>query len=71
MGKLLVIGTGAMGFNHARVCAEIDSLVGVCDLDEESAKRVGEEFGVPWYTEFSKALIESDAEGAIIATPTD
>ncbi len=70
MGKLLVIGTGAMGFNHARVCAEIDSLVGVCDLDEESAKRVGEEFGVPWYTEFSKALIESDAEGAIIATPT-
>ena len=65
-----MIGTGAMGFNHARVCAEIGSLVGVCDLNEESAKRVGGKFGVPWYTNFTTALVESGAEGAIIATPT-
>ncbi len=66
----MVIGTGAMGFNHARVCSEIGVLAGVCDLDENSARAVGEKFGSTWFSDVESALSESDLQGVIIATPT-
>ena len=59
-----------MGFNHARVCSEMGVLAGVCDLDKKSARTVAEKFGCPWFSDISEAINETNAEAAIIATPT-
>jgi len=68
--RVLVVGIGAMGWNHARVCSEIGALCGVCDQDEEGSARVGEEFEVPGYCDVDKAIEELKPDGIIIATPT-
>jgi UDP-N-acetylglucosamine 3-dehydrogenase len=68
--RVLVVGIGAMGWNHARVCSEIGVLCGVCDQDEGGANRVAEEFGVPGFCDVDEAIEELCPDGVIIATPT-
>ncbi len=70
MTKVVVVGTGSMGYNHARVCSELGILAGVIDQDTSSAKRVGELFDVPYYSDFEHGLEDIEPIGAIIATPT-
>ncbi len=70
MTKMLVVGTGSMGWNHVRVCSELGFLAGVCDNDSESSKTVGEEFGVPYFTSVEEAIEDCRPDGVIIATPT-
>ena len=70
MGDILVIGVGSMGFNHARVCSEIGVLAGVCDLDQEAVKRVGDQFAVPCFSDIAEAISQTEASGVIVATPT-
>ena len=59
-----------MGANHARVCAEIGVLCGVCDYDIDAVEGAAERFGVPGYSDLDKAISETNPVGAIIATPT-
>ena len=70
MGGIIVVGVGAMGWNHARVCSELGLLDGVCDSDSESLKSVSERFGVPGFTNIEEAIEECKPSGVIIATPT-
>ena len=70
MPRVLVVGVGAMGWNHVRVCSEIGILCGVCDQNISEADRVAEEFGVPGFYEIDDAIAELDPDGIIIATPT-
>ncbi len=70
MDGILVVGTGSMGWNHARVCSELGLLVGICDRDEGVVKKVGENFGVPGFADLQNAIDETDPEGVIISTPT-
>ena len=58
MGGIIVVGVGAMGWNHARVCSELGLLDGVCDSDSESLKSVSERFGVPGFTNIEEAIEE-------------
>ena len=48
MLKIGVIGLGSMGKNHARVCSEIENvdLVGVADVDKETAKNIAKRFHI-------------------------
>ncbi len=68
--KIGVIGTGAMGKNHARVCAELSNveLVGIADKDKKTGENIAQRFDVSFFTDYSKLLSEVDA--VIIATPT-
>jgi UDP-N-acetylglucosamine 3-dehydrogenase len=68
--KIGVIGTGAMGRNHARVCAELENvdLVGIADNDKDTVEKIAHRFDVPAFTEYNKLLPQTDA--VIIATPT-
>jgi len=70
MIKIGVIGLGAMGKNHARVCSEIEhvELVGVADVNRETADSISNRFDTKCYYDY-KDLI-SDIDAAIIATPT-
>ena len=70
MQSVLVVGVGAMGWNHVRVCSEIGVLCGVCDQNRSEADRVAEEFGVPGFYEIDSAIAELCPDGVIIATPT-
>jgi UDP-N-acetylglucosamine 3-dehydrogenase len=70
MLKIGVIGTGSMGKNHARVCAELDTvdLIGIADTNIETAQRVADRFNSQAFVEYKDLLSQVDA--AIIATPT-
>lgn len=44
-------------------------LVAVCDILEAPAREVGEECGIPWYTDYEEMLAQDDVEMVFIATP--
>jgi len=69
--KMVVVGLG-MGKNR---CAQIKDtngieLAGVCDINEEKAKNVGEQFGVPYSTDINTFLNDKSVEAMYVVTPT-
>ncbi len=68
--KIGVIGIGAMGKNHARVCAELENveLVGIADKDKNTVEKIAHRFDVPAFTDYNKLFPLIDA--VVIATPT-
>jgi predicted dehydrogenase len=70
-----VVGTGYWGRNHVRTWAAmkkegtIDQLI-VCDVDENRAKQLAEEFGCEWHTDASTLREIYSIDAATIATPT-
>ena len=70
MLKIGVIGLGSMGKNHARVCSEIENvdLVGVADVDKETAKNIAKRFDTKAFFDYRELLPKIDV--AIVSTPT-
>lgn len=66
-----VVGIGAMGKNHARVCSELGyiNLVGIYDKDIKKSTSVAKKLGTKCYTSYRELLNKIDA--LIIATPTE
>jgi predicted dehydrogenase len=66
-----VIGVGVMGYNHARVLAELPNvqLVGLADPDRDQAARVTELIGREVVADH-RALIDLGIDAAVIAAPT-
>ena len=69
--RVLVIGVGHLGRNHARVYSELDGveLVGIVDVDTETAKEIGTKLGVPHFTRTTPDLLAS-VHAASVVTPT-
>jgi predicted dehydrogenase len=70
--RAAVIGVGSMGWNHARVYNELESvnLVAVADLDAEVAKRAAHVYGVRDYTDYQQMLRHEELDVVSIAVPT-
>ena len=70
--KTAVIGVGAMGRNHARVCADIPdvTLVGVADVDDEALNQVARRYNCRAYGDYRKLLDEQKPDAVTIAMPT-
>lgn len=68
--KVLQVGTGGWGKNHARILSQTGSLAAVCDADAERAAESGRRHGVPHYTSVSDALSAERFGAAIVCTPT-
>ncbi|MDO5295469.1 MAG: Gfo/Idh/MocA family oxidoreductase [bacterium] len=68
--RMGVVGVGSMGYNHARVCAELPEveLVAVVDSNENVAQSVAEKFSAQYYTNPQELLGRVD--GVAIVTPT-
>ena len=68
--RMGVIGVGSMGFNHARVCAELESteLVAVVDSDLERAKSVAEQFHARAFADPRELLGLVDAVSIVAPT---
>ncbi|MBE6701814.1 MAG: hypothetical protein E7585_00160 [Ruminococcaceae bacterium] len=69
--RMVVVGLG-MGKNR---CAQISEtcgikLVGVCDINEEKAKAVGEQYGVSYSTDIDVFLKDPAVEVMYVVTPT-
>jgi UDP-N-acetylglucosamine 3-dehydrogenase len=67
-----VIGGGSMGFNHARVLAEIEdvSLVGVADRSEPARDRVARRLRVPTFADHRELLDLARPHVVTVAVPT-
>lgn len=70
--KMAVIGVGAMGRNHARVCNEIPDveLIAVADVDSAVALRVGELYRIRSYSDHSELLSQERPDAVSVAVPT-
>ncbi|MCR4394303.1 MAG: Gfo/Idh/MocA family oxidoreductase [Dehalococcoidales bacterium] len=69
MIRVGVVGLGAMGKHHARLYAELHcELVGVVDINPVLAREIGEQYRIPYYTDYH-ALIDR-VEAVSIAVPT-
>jgi predicted dehydrogenase len=66
-----VIGTGAMGLNHARIYSEMPDvkLVGIADTDKDKCLAAGLRFNCEVYTDFRK-LLEQHLDAVSIVVPT-
>ncbi|MGA2681792.1 MAG: Gfo/Idh/MocA family oxidoreductase [Candidatus Bathyarchaeia archaeon] len=65
-----VIGTGFWGKNHARIYKELPSteLIAICDVDQERAKAIADQYGVKAYTNSSRMLKNKEIEAISICT---
>jgi UDP-N-acetylglucosamine 3-dehydrogenase len=83
MLKVGVVGLGAMGQNHVRLYSQIQNsissapntavqnkieLVGVVDVNPETAANIGKKYDVPYYTDYHDLISKVDAVS--IAAPT-
>src|SRR5918993_1704606 len=74
MLRTAVIGAGSLGRQHARIHASlaaegVSEFVAVCDLNEETARSVGDERKVDWTTNWRELIGCIDA--ASVAVPTE
>jgi len=65
-----VIGLGIWGANHPLVYDDYhrSSVLVVCDLDEEKARKSGEQFKCDWTTNYEE-IVNSDVDAVSVATP--
>jgi len=70
--RAAVIGVGSMGQHHARVYTELKqtTLVGVADAVPETARRIGEKYGVPAYSDYRELLERERPDLVTVAVPT-
>ena len=61
--KVGVIGVGALGRHHARLYAQSPNaeMVGIFDVQSETAKRVGEEFNLKIFSDWRELAEQCDA----------
>lgn len=69
--RMVVVGLG-MGKNRCAQIAETEGihLYGVCDINEEKAKAVGEMYKVPYSADINRFLDDPAVEAMYIVTPT-
>jgi UDP-N-acetylglucosamine 3-dehydrogenase len=70
--RAAVIGVGAMGRNHARICDEMDgvALVGVVDRDPVVRSQVAARCHTRSFADYESLLEAEDIDFAVVAVPT-
>jgi len=68
--KIVQIGTGGWGKNHARVLSQLGALSAICDSDSQRAKEFGDKYSVAHYDSIDKMIEIEEFDGAFVVTPT-
>ncbi len=65
-----IIGCGRIGERHAQHINNLGKLTAVCDIDEDKAKSMGKEYGVPWFRKIQDLLNEDlNTDVVSVCTP--
>ena len=69
--KIGVIGAGGMGYNHCKTIKNVveAELTAVCDASAGISEKVGNEFGVKWFTDYKKLIRSKLVDAVTVATP--
>ena len=70
--RLMLLGCGRISERHAAAIQEHPELelIAVCDELPERARTAGEKYGVPAFSSYSAMLAETDADAAVLCTPS-
>lgn len=72
MLKFGLVGCGRIAKRHSELLGhnqiENASLVAVCDIDEEKAKKIGEQFNVPYYTDMDEMMEKESIDVVSVLT---
>ena len=72
MLKFALVGCGRIAKRHSELLGlnqiENASLVAVCDIVEEKAKKIGEQFDVPYYTDMDEMMLKEDIDVVSVLT---
>ncbi len=68
--KVVQIGTGGWGKNHARVLSQLGVLSAICDTDSMKARDFGTKYSVNYYTSVDSLLNSEKFDAAVVCTPT-
>lgn len=74
MLKFALIGCGRISHKHSELLgnAQIEQakLSAVCDIDNKKAKKLGEKYNIPYYTDMHKMMQNEDLDIVSILTPS-
>ena len=68
--KVVQIGVGGWGKNHARILSQLNVLVAVCDIDSQKSKDYGKKYSINQYHTLDELLISEEFDAAFVVTPT-
>jgi len=68
--KVVQIGVGGWGKNHARILSQLGVLSAVCDIDSKKAKELGTKYTVSHYSSVESLLESERFDAAFVCTPT-
>ena len=72
MLKFGLVGCGRIAKRHSELLGHNQinnaSLVAVCDIDEEKAKKIGEQFNVPYYTDMDEMMEKESIDVVSVLT---
>jgi len=70
--RFALVGCGRIAKRHSELLGynqiENTSLVAVCDIDEEKAKKIGEQFSVPYYTNMDEMMQKESIDVVSVLT---
>ena len=68
--KIVQIGVGGFGKNHARILSQLGVLSAVCDADSARAKEFGNKYSVNHYSNIGTMADSEKFDAAFVCTPT-
>ncbi len=74
MLKFVLIGCGRIAKRHSELLGEKQiigaELVGVCDIDQDKSRKIGQQFNVPFFTEMDVMMQSIKVDIVVILTPS-
>ena len=68
--KIVQIGTGGFGKNHARILSQLGVLSAICDANLSRAEEFGKNYSVNYHSSVDSLMNEEQFDAAFVCTPT-
>ncbi len=71
MIKIAIVGTGIIGVEHIKAISQVEDakLCALCDVNEEVAKKLSEEYNVPYFTDYKDIPGNVEVDAVILNLP--
>ena len=68
--KIIQIGVGGFGKNHARILSHLGVLAAICDSNSTRAEEFGKKYSVNYYSSIDSLVESEQFDAAFVCTPT-